>query len=99
MKLFRNNKLFIALTFSGFILISSALPLYSFPQLSQSSIRTEKSDSIKTDSEKEKVMITKPEEKKNEYKKPETSTKKIVYNIIFYLISTFIKENPQILPR
>ncbi len=99
MEKFRKNKHIIALIFSGFILFSTALPLYSFSDFTTNNIQVEKNDSLKTNVENKKVIAPRPEEKKHEYKKPETSTKKFVYNIIFYLLSTFIRENPQILPR
>ena len=98
MQQFRKNKTLLALIFSGFIVISSVLPLYSFSGASADNL-ADKSDSTKVKVETTKVITPKADEKKNEYKKPETTTKKIVYNVIFYLINTFIKENPQILPR
>lgn len=86
----------ISFLFAGSILIASVLPLAVNETYANNILRIEKTDSTKViSSNKKAAEINKADEKVQKAK----SSSNLSYNIIYYLISKFLKANPLSKPR
>ena len=91
MNILKSKKAFITILFASTIIFSNSLPLYALEINSKNEIAVEKSDSTKI-----KASISQTQNQADEVREIQKSktTSNFTYNIIFYLISKFIKTNP-----
>ncbi len=91
MNILKSKKTFITILFASTIIISNSLPLYALEIKSRKEITLDKSDSTKI-----KASISQTQNPADEVREIQKSksTSNFTYNIIFYLISKFIKTNP-----
>lgn len=94
MNILKSKKAFITIVFTCTIIFYNSFSLYGLDLNSKNEIVIVKSDSTKTlDSQTQNSK-----EKKKEAKNAKPTTN-LTYNIIYYLISKFIKTNPVFRPR
>ena len=91
MNILTSKKVFITNLFPNTIIFKNSLPLYALEIKSRKEITLDKSDSTKIKASNSQTQNQADEVR--EIQKSKT-TSNFTYNIIFYLISKFIKTNP-----
>lgn len=90
------KKNFLTILFAGSMLFASVLPFTAYEMYAYNNFQVEKIDSTKVNSQDKKVkQVHKIDEKIQQTK----SSSNLSYNIIYFLISKFIKVNPLSKPR